>query len=102
MSTQKMSNKKKKKTNLDSPRAYSNLQKSKTDCTKKCVKLARQQLEDRVDKYKKNLHQFNHCKNFFQENKVNLFKTQAGIKEMINTTKKVTVTLTAYKMTVEL
>ena len=59
--------------------------------------LKRKQLQDRVKNYKKNLLKLtrktenNHCNNFFQEKKLNLFKTWEDIHEIINITKKVSV-----------
>ena len=70
--------------------------------------LIRQQQEDRIEKYQKNLLKLtrktktNHCKKFFQENKLHLFKTWESILGIINTTKKVGVTLSSYKLTIEL
>ena len=54
--------------------------------------LNRQQLKDRAKKYKKNLFKLtrktkaNHFNNIFQENKLNLFRTWEGIREIINIT----------------
>ena len=70
--------------------------------------LKRQQLEDRVKKYEKNLLKLSrktkadHYNNFFQENKLNFFKTWEGIQEIINTTKKVTAKSIASKLIIEL
>ena len=56
--------------------------------------LNKQQLDDRVKKYKKNLLKLirkteaNHYNNFFQEKKLNLFKISEGVREIINITKK--------------
>ena len=58
--------------------------------------LKRQELQIKVKIFKKYILKLtrqskaNHFNNFFQENKLNLFKTWEGIREIINITKKVT------------